>query len=390
MSMQSTLAAIDSMIPPGYLDEPFPFTDDELARLMPNDHQMPSVFKEKATPQAPARAKTDKSKRQLEYVLADQLEADATEFSDELIEDLLGRITMSVLYGDSNSGKTFLAIDLGCAVGRQVKWMNRQVEGGMVVYLATESPSSVRNRLRAYQKHHGVKVPNFVIVSSPINLFDSGADTSAVIDLIKRLEADTGCKCELVIGDTLARLSSGANENSGEDMTVVLSHLDRIIAGVKTAILMIHHCGKDAAKGMRGWSGLRAAVDTEMEVTGDDLTGARTLEVTKQREGGKGERIGFRLEKVLMGVGKWGKDKSSCVVVPSDAPAKAMKAAKVGPAQQAILALLKGAGTDMRIKEVAEKLKDQFSKTSVYNASERLKDNALVEISAGVMHLIKS
>lgn len=166
--------------------------------------------------------------RALSYELAEHLDADATEFADELIEGLIGRISMAVLYGDSNSGKTFLGIDLGSAVARRIEWMDRQVDGGMVVYLATESPASVRNRLRAYQRHHACIVPNFVIVSSPINLFDGSADTAAVIALIQRLESDLGAKCELVIGDTLARLSAGANENSGEDMTTVLAHLDRM------------------------------------------------------------------------------------------------------------------------------------------------------------------
>lgn len=58
--------------------------------------------------------------------------------------------------------------------------------------------------------------------------------------------------------------------------------------------------------------------------------------------------------------------------------------------QQAILALLTGAGKDMRIKEVAESLSAQgIGKTSVYNAVGRLQDLEIVEVSAGLVHLIK-
>jgi hypothetical protein len=339
-----------------------------------------------AAPKKP-RAKASKS---LEYALADSLDEFSTEFADELIEGLLIRSSMSVIYGDSNSGKTFLAIDIGAAVALQSPWMGRNVEGGMVVYLATESPSSVRNRLRAYQRHYGRTVPHFVIVSSPINLYDGAADTSAVIDLITSLEAEMGVKCEMVIGDTLARMSAGANENSGEDMTVVLKHLDRIKDLAKSAVLLIHHTGKDAAKGMRGWSGLRAAVDTELEVTCNEISGTRTLEITKQRDmGGKGDRIGFRLDSVPMGTSKWGKQQTSCVVVPADAPAKKVKGPKLGETQQAVLALLKGANKNMRQAEIATLLEPQgLSKGTVYNAVRRLQDVQLIEVSAGLVHLI--
>ncbi|RYE54302.1 MAG: hypothetical protein EOP20_12065, partial [Hyphomicrobiales bacterium] len=229
----------------------------------------------------------------------------------------------------------------------------------------------------------------FVIVKSPISLFDGQADTTAVITLIRDLESLYGTKCELVIGDTLARLSAGANENSGEDMGKVVQHIDRIRHEATAHFLLIHHSGKDAAKGMRGWSGLRAATDTEIEVTTNETAGTHAAEITKQRDmGGKGDRIGFRLSSIEMGIGKWGSPITSCVVLATDAPAATKKLPRLGEAQQAILGVLRGAGRDMRVGEIATALDGQTSKTSVYNAVSRLKDLALVETSAGVVHLI--
>ncbi len=71
------------------------------------------------------------------------------------------------------------------------------------------------------------------------------------------------------------------------------------------------------------------------------------------------------------------------------APVAVRKMPRLGQAQQAIVGALKGAGSDVRLKELADMLKDDFSKTSIYNAADRLKDLALVEISGGVVHLIK-
>jgi hypothetical protein len=231
-------------------------------------------------------------------------------------------------------------------------------------------------------------VPHFAIVQSPIDLFDDDADTNRVITLVHQLERQRGQKVRLFVGDTLARLSAGANENAGQDMGLVVRRFDRIRNECKAHFLLIHHSGKNAANGARGWSGVRAAVDTEIEIS--DSASGRCVEITKQRDlPGKGTRIGFRLDVVTLGQTKWGEPATSCVVVPADAPVKAGKAIKLGETQQAVMALLRGAGKNMRIKEIAEQLAEQdLSKTSVYNAVNRLRDVELVEVSGGMVHLI--
>jgi len=173
--------------------------------------------------------------------------------------------------------------------------MGRRTQAGLVVYVAAESPASVRSRLQAYQAHHRCKVPNFAIVQAPVNLHQSDDDTELLIHAVKAVERHTGQRAALVIGDTLARLSAGANENSGEDMGLVVRRFDRIRAETGAHFMLIHHSGKDTAKGARGHSSLRAAVDTEIEVT--DTPKGRCAEITKQRDlATKGERIGFSLE----------------------------------------------------------------------------------------------
>jgi hypothetical protein len=190
------------------------------------------------------------------------------------------------------------------------------------------------------------------------------------------------------VGDTLARLSAGANENAGADMGLVVRRFDRIRTECKAHFLLIHHSGKAAAAGARGWSGVRAAVDTEIEIS--DSPSGRCLEITKQRDlSTKGERIGFKLDVVTLGHTKWGEPATSCVVVPADAPVKASKAIKLGETQQAVMALLRGAGKNMKVREIADQLAEQeITRTSVYNAVNRLRDVELVEVSGGMVHLI--
>lgn len=310
---------------------------------------------------------------------------------EQIVEGVIGRLALSVLYGDSNSGKTFFVIDMACALARRVRWMSRNTLGGLVVYLATESPQSVRTRLQAYQKHHQLKVANLAIVQSPIDLFDGAADAMAVVELVRQLESEVGEKCELVIGDTLSRMAAGANENSGEDMGTVIKHAELIKRQACVHVMLIHHSGKDQAKGARGWSGLRAAIDTEIEVTVDDSTGQRVAEITKQRDiPGKGDRIGFRLEVVDLGPGQWDGRRTSCVVVPADAPVKAAKGKRQSEVAGAIVEALHSRGTGMKRAELAKHLDGRYHRQSVYKEIGKMVDAKRLIETAGVVALNKA
>lgn len=310
---------------------------------------------------------------------------------EQIVEGFLGRLALSVMYGESNSGKTFLAIDLGAALAECSRWMGRHTIGGLVVYLATESPQSVRTRLQARQKHHGRKVPNFAIVQSPINLFHGDGDARAVVDLIRELESLAGAKCELVICDTLSRMSAGANENSGEDMGIVIRHADLIRREARTHVQLIHHSGKDAARGARSWSGLRAAIDTEIEVTAEDATGLHAAEITKQRDiPGRGDRIGFRLESVELGIGQWGNLRTSCVVVPTDAPPKAERGKRLSEIAGAIVEALAAHGAGMKKAALVEHFKNRYpAKGSVYREIKKLVKAGRLHESTGIVAVRK-
>jgi len=318
----------------------------------------------------------------LNVSFADELPADFTP-PDELLEGVLTVGAASILYGDSNSGKTFAAVDMACAVACGGEWMGRRTEPGLVVYLAAESPASVRSRLQAYQQHHGRRVPDFAIVANPVDLFASDADTTAIVRTVRELERRRGKPARLVIGDTLARLSAGANENSGEDMGLVVKRVDAIREQTGAHFLLIHHSGKNAAQGARGWSGIRAAVDTELEVT--DTPQGRCIEVTKQRDlNSKGERIGFRLESVTLGTTKWGTPATSCIVLAADAPAKA-QGKRMGEVEGAVIEYLAGVKVGTRKSEVVKHFAGRYEKGPVYRAMKALVTAAAIHEAAGMV-----
>lgn len=313
---------------------------------------------------------------------ADEL---SKEFSppDELIEGLMVIGGMSVLYGDSNSGKTFAAISMACAVACGTDWLGKRTERSAVVYLATESPASVIARLQAHQDYFGARVPDFAIVHDPINLFASDADTTAVANAVRRIEAERGVKVGLIVCDTLARMSAGANENSGEDMGQVIARLDRLKDECGAHVLVIHHSGKNQANGARGWSGIKAAIDTEIEVT--DTEGKRCLEITKQRDlSTKGDRIGFRLEPVTLGLTKWGTPATSCVVVNADAPPR-QAAKRVSEVAGAIAEFLRAKGSGARKKEVVAHFDGTYTTSAIYRELKKMAETGVVHESAGIV-----
>ena len=128
--------------------------------------------------------------------------------------------------------------------------------------------------------------------------------------------------------DTLARATPGANENSGEDMGKALKHCQVIHRITGALVVLIHHSGKDQSRGARGWSGIRAATDTEIEVT--KMGNARRAQISKQRDGEDGLLFGFELVEVPFGLDAEFRDLSSLVVQPQTAELSA-KGRRRGP-----------------------------------------------------------
>ncbi len=313
--------------------------------------------------------KPKKSELSLDIEFADELSMDF-EASDELIEGILTSGDGSIMYGDSNSGKTSIVIDMACSLARGVPWMGRETDKGGVLYLAAESPKSVRRRLQAYQKYHDVKVPNFAIVKNPINLFADDADANKIIEVIKILEKERNIKIKWVIGDTLSRIISGGNENAGADMGKVIERFDKIRNEGNTHFTLIHHCGKNAANGARGWSGFRAAVDTEIEITESDKI--HCAEITKQRDlDTKGIRIGFELKQVHLGLTKFKKEATCCIVLSSNPPEK-INHKKTGAIAAALIEYLLNNNSLIKKADIVKHFKGRFSRSGVYDEIDKL------------------
>ena len=127
---------------------------------------------------------------------------------------------------------------------------------------------------------------------------------------------------------------SGLDENTAPDIAQLVAGLDLIRRATGAHVMLIHHTGKDAARGARRHSTLRAAIDTEIELTRDEA-GQITAEVTKQRDGPTGYRFAYTLRQVELGQDQDGDPVTSCLVEPMDT-ARAGHAEITGSARTAL------------------------------------------------------
>jgi len=225
------------------------------------------------------------------------------------VEGIIPRADLAMMYGAPGSGKSFVALDLAFAVATGFTWFNAEVHPGPVVWVAAEAAGAMRNRARAYAQARGVQLEttDLRIMEQQLSLMDS-TDTDALAHVM----ADH--PPALIIVDTLAAASGGADENSGADMNKVLANCRKLHEQTGALVLLIHHSGKDESKGARGWSGMKAASRTELRLTHKAGSPFHVMEVTKQSEGIEGEKYAFKLQVVPLDFD----DTTSCVVDPID------------------------------------------------------------------------
>jgi len=216
---------------------------------------------------------------------------------------------MGVIYGESGAGKSFFALDLVMSIVRGEPWRGHRVHQCNVAYICAEGASGFAMRVEAYAEYHGIDpsaLPLYILGDAP-NFLEK-ADIKDLVAALKGLG-----NIDIVIVDTLAQVTAGADENSGQDMGRALAHCKALHKATGAMVTLIAHAGKDASKGIRGWSGLKAPLDVSIcvEREGD----ARCATVVKMKDGtGEGVEHPFTLDVVTLGQDEDGDPITSCVV----------------------------------------------------------------------------
>jgi hypothetical protein len=180
---------------------------------------------------------------------------------EALIDGLLFRSTLALLYGKPKSFKSFLALDWGLSVAGGRDWGERVTAQGPVVYVAAEGLAGLGKRIQAWEQAYGharrATGEDFYVLAERIRLLQ-GEDVGALVDLAAIMHP------ALVVVDTLNRSLAGGDENNSRDMGMAIDALDRIRQTGST-VLVVHHADKDG-RNYRGHSSLEGAVDTVLRL----------------------------------------------------------------------------------------------------------------------------
>jgi RecA/RadA recombinase len=235
-----------------------------------------------------------------------------------LVQGWLAANEVSVVAGASRSGKSFLALETGLCVAEARPLFGLKVKHGAVVYQAGEGAIGVKKRLRAWRQHHGrvwTRETPFVLLQRPIDIYHSTEEVDSLISEILAHAKVFEDPLRLVVIDTLATATPGADENSGRDMSTVLGNVARICDKCQCHVMLVHHLNAAGGK-LRGHTSVYANVGQVMLVERDEDTGIRTVKLDKQKDDIDGKEMKFELMQVVIGVDEDGEKITSCICLP--------------------------------------------------------------------------
>lgn len=236
--------------------------------------------------EAPAPAERVRDKIQFLHIYADGVQ-DPT----WLIPNVLPSTGVGMLYGESGSYKSFLALDMALclAFGIPGQWGAPPVKND-VLFLAGEGPvATAKKRWPAWMEWQDIEFRNDhrFLIKDRVPFF---TDT----DGWEHVKADLGelkAKPALIVIDTLTRLTTGMDENSAKDATLITNFMEQLSRYYECFVLGIHHTGKDQSKGARGssafYANMDAVIQTKLKVNGTEFR------VRKQKDADVSDDISY-------------------------------------------------------------------------------------------------
>jgi hypothetical protein len=237
-----------------------------------------------------------------------------------LVKGIIPDASIGTIFGQSGTFKSFLTLDLMAHVANGVPWFGKRVIAAPAVYVPFEGKGGIPKRVAAWrtakmhQHGHNV-VTNMRFITEPMNLRNPLDRDKLVATL-----TENGWAGGILCIDTLAQAGVGIDENSSEgmgEMIGIFQELQRRLGGV---VLVVHHEGKQSSAGMRGWSGLRGALDFSIKCQRDEDEGKSKLDaqfvLDKVKDGEDGLTFNFSMLRVHLGYDADGDEMSSLTVAP--------------------------------------------------------------------------
>lgn len=253
---------------------------------------------------APRQAPTDDGapQQRQRFKLIPWSDFAATPTADSwLVDKLLPRTGLAVLFGRSKSYKSFIALDVGVAVASDRPWAGRKVRAGIVVYVVCEGQGGFAKRIAAYMavRPELATLDMFIVATRP----DLGARPGDVLELIGSIRSALGEAVPvLIIVDTLVRTLNGREEN-GEGMRNFSDNAEDLAEAFGCLVIAVHHRGAGDAPRARGSTVLPgASVATwHVERVDNGDGGTARIEVMEAKDAASGLVFDVHLRRVEFG-----------------------------------------------------------------------------------------
>lgn len=281
------------------------------------------------------------------------------------IKPLLPIDTIGILFGDSGTYKSFIAIDIGLSIAAGIDWHgNRVRHPGPVFYLAGEGHGGIKKRIEGWKLKRNITKPlPFYVSERPAALFDPKGALE-VGHSIKDMVDQIGETPALFIVDTLMANKGGGDFKDGNDITSLFTNIAATMRRPYGACcLVVHHVGHSEKSRESGAYQLRANVDFSIlaERAEDHRT---TLSCAKTKDDDEWQPMAFELTSVDLGMVDEDMDPITTLVPElTDAPPKGKEKSLPPSLRYAVQSLAEaiqehGAGGGVHV----EKWREQFYK----------------------------
>ena len=281
-----------------------------------------------------------------------------------LIDGLIPKNSLAMIYGTPGAGKSFLALDMALCIAHGRSWRSKETKKGGVIYLASEGFGGVGQRLRAWYSHNQVSDHCDLRFMRTAIDFIEPENIEKLIRTISNVEFNVS----MIVVDTVARSFSG-EENSAKEMGGFVRACGALMSATGATVLGVHHAGKAIDRGLRGSNALEGASDAILSVKKDDV-GIIEVKTDKQKDAAQEPMpMKFVLEEVAISGG------SSAVLVEVDSDIERDRRKKLTPREQIAFDALNNLLIDSNKNEIAVNAwhKEHVKKAPDATASNRSK-----------------
>lgn len=228
-----------------------------------------------------------------------------TSCKNYIVKGQLSYGDVAAIQGPPGSGKTFVALHYVRSISAGADVLGHRTKQTPVLYITLEGAEGFKKRVYALEQRFSPDDAFFYACCRATD-FQNKAFVAKVIKTI----ADH--KIGVVVYDTLSRLLSQHDENTGQGMGFATGLADEVSRKTRAANLFVAHTGKDPTKGLRGHSSIIGAVDLEIGVQRDE-SGQRLLTLRKVKDGPDGLSYAFDLKTVDLGEDDEGDPIVTCI-----------------------------------------------------------------------------